>query len=248
MQDGEADGDAPPGKVAAEEPAAVGTAPVATEPQKKLPKALLARLKQRGVLKEGASTGAGTAVNGSIATPVATAGGASTSAAAGLPPGWQTAVDPTYNHPYWFNVCTGERRWTPPEGATTVSTGGPAAAGSVVATGGLGSVAQPSAAAADVPLPAGWKAAVDMATGITYYYSVRLNMQQWERPTGAAVAGAANVSTGGAASVGEDEGTFVASKSFSGVKAGYVFTKGEQGLGYYRCVCLYALFDVSNVD
>lgn len=234
MQDVEPDSDAPPGTAAAEQPATVApTAPVVTEPQKKLPAALLARLKQRGVLKEGA--------------PLATRGSSSSTSATessvpaalwpgGLPAGWHTAVDPTYgNHPYWFNLSTGERRWTPPDGAAMVATGGAATAavGCAVAAAGVtpGPVGQAPAAAADVPLPAGWKAAVDTATGVTYYYNVKLNTQQWERP---GIAGAA-VATGAAASVGDDQGPFVASKAFSGGKFGYVFKKGGQGLGYYRC-------------
>lgn len=33
----------------------------------------------------------------------------------GLPAGWFQAVDPTYNHPYWYNPSTGERTWERPK-------------------------------------------------------------------------------------------------------------------------------------
>ena len=104
-------------------------------------------------------------------------------------------------------------------------------AAATVASGGQ-PAAPPSAATTttDADLPAGWKSAVDMATGVTYYYNVRLNTQQWERPGGAGAA----MATGAAASAGDDQGPFVSSTAFSGRKAGYVFKKGEKGLGYYR--------------
>ncbi len=32
----------------------------------------------------------------------------------GLPQGWASALDPTYNHVYYFNVSTGQRTWEKP--------------------------------------------------------------------------------------------------------------------------------------
>ncbi len=32
-----------------------------------------------------------------------------------LPPNWHEAVDPTYNHPYYYNPTTGERSWVRPK-------------------------------------------------------------------------------------------------------------------------------------
>lgn len=32
-----------------------------------------------------------------------------------LPQGWFEAIDPTYNHPYWYNPTTGERTWQKPQ-------------------------------------------------------------------------------------------------------------------------------------
>lgn len=230
VQDEDAQNDAPPGTAAAEEPVAVApSTPVATEPQKKLPKALLARLRQRGVLKEGAST----AANGGSAS---SSTGSTAAGGSGLPPGWQKAVDPTYNHPYWFNVSTGERRWTPPDAAR----GGVAAtSASKAPAASLGNGSQTAAVAADAPLLSGWKAAVDAATGVTYYYNVKLNTQQWERPQPAGAAASGDEAGGASVQVGEDQGAFVASESFSGAKVGYAFKNGEQGIGYYRCLPLY---------
>lgn len=38
-----------------------------------------------------------------------------------LPEGWSEAVDPTYNHPYWYNVSTGKRTWVRPKAAATAA-------------------------------------------------------------------------------------------------------------------------------
>lgn len=32
-----------------------------------------------------------------------------------LPPGWFKALDPSFNHPYYYNPNTGERRWKKPK-------------------------------------------------------------------------------------------------------------------------------------
>ena len=34
-----------------------------------------------------------------------------------LPEGWSSAVDPAYNHVYYFNVSTGQRTWEKPAAA-----------------------------------------------------------------------------------------------------------------------------------
>lgn len=34
-----------------------------------------------------------------------------------LPEGWSSAVDPAYNHLYYFNVSTGQRTWEKPVAA-----------------------------------------------------------------------------------------------------------------------------------
>lgn len=157
------DGDAPPGL---ELPAT--TAAPADPQKKKLPKALLARLKQRGVVKEddGGDSGADAGVHpatGHTSASVMPTTATTVDAQGPLPAGWKMAVDPRYNHPYWFNAATGERRWIRPHDP---------------------------AAAAPGDLPEGWQAAVDHATGFTYYYNRRLDTQQWERPAGAPAAAA----------------------------------------------------------
>ncbi|KAL3158078.1 hypothetical protein ABBQ32_011684 [Trebouxia sp. C0010 RCD-2024] len=80
--------------------------------KKQLPAALRARLKARGILKdEEEAEAAAPAANGTaalVAIPVPLPSSAS------LPPGWFEALDPNYNHPYWYNPSTGERRWTRP--------------------------------------------------------------------------------------------------------------------------------------
>ncbi|KAL3136817.1 hypothetical protein ABBQ38_005530 [Trebouxia sp. C0009 RCD-2024] len=80
--------------------------------KKQLPAALRARLKARGILKdEEKAEAVAPAANGTaalVALPVPLPSSAS------LPPGWFEALDPNYNHPYWYNPSTGERRWTRP--------------------------------------------------------------------------------------------------------------------------------------
>ncbi|DBB15166.1 TPA: hypothetical protein ACH3X3_004171 [Trebouxia sp. C0006] len=77
--------------------------------KKQLPAALRARLAARGIIKESEGQEATPSSNGAAAPSPAPA--ASTPS---LPLGWFEAVDPTYNHPYWYNPSTGERRWTKP--------------------------------------------------------------------------------------------------------------------------------------
>ena len=66
-----------------------------------------------------------------------------------LTSGWFEAVDPTYNHPYWYNPSTGERAWTRPT------------------AGGSKAVAVPAADG----LPAGWSETTDPASGTVYYFN-----------------------------------------------------------------------------
>ena len=66
-----------------------------------------------------------------------------------LAPGWFEAVDPTYNHPYWYNPTTGERSWT------RSSAGGSKAAAVPAADG----------------LPAGWSETTDPVSGTVYYFN-----------------------------------------------------------------------------
>ena len=70
----------------------------------------------------------------------------------GLPPGWTASIDPASNKTYYTNSATGETTWDMPGGG-----------GGGVAMGGV--PAPPTSA----PLPAGWKSAVDPASGKEYY-------------------------------------------------------------------------------
>ena len=44
-----------------------------------------------------------------------------------LPGGWSSAVDPTYNHVYYFNVSTGQRTWEKPAAVPKASKAEPPA-------------------------------------------------------------------------------------------------------------------------
>ncbi len=44
-----------------------------------------------------------------------------------LPEGWSSALDPTYNHVYYFNVSTGQRTWEKPTAAPKASKAEPPA-------------------------------------------------------------------------------------------------------------------------
>lgn len=94
------------------------------------------------------------------AAPAAVAPVASTSEP--LPEGWSEAVDPTYNHPYWYNVSTGERTWERPKPAAKASA--PAAASSMAK-------APPPPKLSGTPLPLGWSEAVAPDTGLPYYFN-----------------------------------------------------------------------------
>lgn len=134
-----------------------------------LPPALKARLMARGILPKTdtaaangaqAPTPAAAAANG-VEHPQAVAAAqvepkavapqhlqpaaVSTTSQQALLPGWFTAVDPTYNHTYYYNPTTGERSWTPP----TVAPAAPLV----------------TATASDGTLPPGWVEALDPNTG-----------------------------------------------------------------------------------
>lgn len=55
------------------------------------------------------------------AAPAAAAAPPVASGSEALPEGWAEAIDPTYNHPYWYNVSTGERSWVRPKPAAAAS-------------------------------------------------------------------------------------------------------------------------------
>ena len=89
----------------------------------------------------------------------------------GLPSGWTSAIDPASGKTYYTNSATGETTWDMP--------GGGGGGGGGVAMGGV--PAPPTSA----PLPAGWKSAVDPASGKEYYVRPCPPNPQVRRPSAA---------------------------------------------------------------
>ncbi|BDA42301.1 probable polyglutamine-binding protein 1 at C-terminar half [Coccomyxa sp. Obi] len=201
---------------------AAPAAPAAAPAKKELPPLLRARLAKRGILPQ-AEAGAPVASSAPVAAqptasaaPVAAAPAAVAPAASSsepLPEGWSEAVDPTYNHPYWYNVSTGERTWVRPKPVAKAPA--PAAASGMAK-------APPPPKMTGTPLPLGWSEAVAPDTGLPYYFNAATGQTQWERPTAAAGL----------------SGPFVPSATFTGRVEGYVFKMGAKGLGYYHDVPL----------
>jgi hypothetical protein len=196
----------------------------ATPPPKKLPRALLERLMKRGVIKREHPVLVAESTSNPSATDTTQTGAGWTvadlqqpvvqpQAASDLPPGWQEAVDLTYNHLYWFNTSTGERTWVKP----SVQQPSPipcTASTPAEASGGVGVMSAPPEVALE--LPAGWKEAVDPAIGVTYYFNRVLNKQQWTRPGAeGATAVAEEVQKPGAEG---DGARFLSSETFTGAK------------------------------
>ncbi len=98
-------------------------------------------------------------------TPYCSAGAATTPqpprAAATLPPGWVSALDPCSGTPYYSNLQTGASQWAPPSAPAAL-------------------VPTPPAAPA---LPPGWQEGRDPASGHMYYYNAASGVTQWERPS-----------------------------------------------------------------
>jgi hypothetical protein len=67
--------------------------------------------------EDGSASSSAAAASIASLTSAAAAAPAAAAAANGdaLPKGWSQAVDPTYNHVYYFNVSTGERTWERPK-------------------------------------------------------------------------------------------------------------------------------------
>ncbi|KAK9835178.1 hypothetical protein WJX81_003765 [Elliptochloris bilobata] len=193
------------------EPMAPGTEVPQVQPgAKELPPLLRARLAKRGLLPtNGASTHGNTAVTSAAATPsnaAATPASAAAPAAVDpLPPGWAEALDPTYNHTYYFNAATGERSWERPRAPVA------AAAGTAIEP----KLAPPGTGLA---LPPGWAEARDPASGVPYFYNAATGERQWGRPADSSSA---------------LSGPFVPAAGFAGARSGHVFKMGSKGLGYY---------------
>ncbi|KAG7347521.1 WW domain containing protein [Nitzschia inconspicua] len=79
-----------------------------------------------------------------------------------LPPGWESAHDPSSGRLYYFHRSTGQRSWDKPTLQPAVEE-------------------KKNDGSADDNLPEGWKTAIDAASGKTYFYHTN-GETRWERP------------------------------------------------------------------
>jgi len=86
--------------------------------------------------------------------------------AAGLPPGWTSAIDPSSSRPYYTNSATGETTWDMPKG------------------GGVSLQAFQPAPPTAQPLPPGWQSAIDPASSKPYFVNTITGQTTWEHPGG----------------------------------------------------------------
>ena len=127
---------------------------------RELPAALRERLAARGIISERQVDHAATREEQSAAAP-------STTASDQLPPGWASAVDPTYKTNYYFNSSSGERRWDKPSALPPTSSP---------------PILTPSAAVVEA-LPFGWTSATDPTYHRIYYFNPSTGERQWDKPT-----------------------------------------------------------------
>merc|ERR1712151_542385 len=88
-----------------------------------------------------------------------------------LPPGWETATDPSSGKMYFFNRSTNETRWDPPPAPALAPCPG-----------------QPPCMGGAPALPPGWESAQDPTTGKTYFFNRSTNETRWDFPTPVAAA------------------------------------------------------------
>lgn len=81
-----------------------------------------------------------------------------------LPAGWASAMDPTTNKVYYYNITLNKTMWEKPTNAENKQF--PTDLNDAVDK-----------------LPDGWEEAVDPSTGKTYYYNRSFNKTSWIRPT-----------------------------------------------------------------
>ncbi|KAG7368162.1 WW domain containing protein [Nitzschia inconspicua] len=79
-----------------------------------------------------------------------------------LPPGWESAHDPSSGKLYYFHRSTGQRSWEKPTPQPTVEE-------------------KKNGDSAKDNLPEGWKTAIDTTSGKTYFYHTN-GETRWERP------------------------------------------------------------------
>ena len=88
-----------------------------------------------------------------------------------LPRGWRAKVDPTYGQTYYYNKALNKTQWERPVEAEKTRPPPP-----------------PAAAKATTPLPPGWRATTDPASGREYFFNPHTQKTSWERPRDGATA------------------------------------------------------------
>jgi WW domain len=96
-------------------------------------------------------------------------------AGAGLPPGWEAAVDSTTTQQmYYYNRVTNQRQWTVPDPAAEAAS----ASSSSSTTTRDATETEDSASG----LPPGWVSVTDPTTRMAYYYHQETRETRWDRP------------------------------------------------------------------
>jgi len=136
----------------------------------------MARAKQEGSASPSPAT-AGTAATTTTATTTATTTTTpENSQAQTLPPGWETAIDPTSGKTYYYNHALGESSWELPPMPASVSN-------EHVETNGVQESNEESLVSDSIADEAsGWEATIDPSSGKTYYYNHALGESSWELP------------------------------------------------------------------
>ena len=80
-------------------------------------------LQSQAASTEGGAASAPAASQASAAAAPAAAPAPTVIHDSSLPEGWSSAVDPTYNHVYYFNVSTGQRTWEKPAATPAAQVG-----------------------------------------------------------------------------------------------------------------------------
>jgi WW domain len=105
-----------------------------------------------------------------------------------LPDGWETAIDPTSQKPYYFHRATGQRSWDRPSknhnsssssSSTTTTTG---VFGNAVVVADVVATTTTTTATNNGDDEKTWQEAKDAATGKTYYYNPKTSVTTWDRP------------------------------------------------------------------
>ncbi|XP_011621136.1 uncharacterized protein LOC18428068 [Amborella trichopoda] len=128
--------------------------------RKELPEYLKRKLKARGILKDGSTSG-GPAINENKLTDICST---HVTTSGELPPGWVEAKDSASGSVYYYNESSGKSQWERPVESAMHR--------------------QPP----ELPCPSiptllpDWEEAIDDSTGQKYYYNTKTNVSQWEPP------------------------------------------------------------------